>query len=86
MILLYNWLSAMYCTPGPLNSNLIRTEKAVPSSPLNRANIKYNVPISFAFEDKNHLSVQREIPDLNVKMLDLPFSDIVSEIFLLYEI
>ena len=86
MILLYNWLSAMYCTPGPLNSNLIRTEKAVPSSPLNRANIKYNVPISFAFEDKNHLSVQREIAEFCLEMLDLPFSALMFEIFLLYEI
>jgi hypothetical protein len=34
----------------------MRTEKAVPTKPENKANIKYNVPISFAFEDKNHLS------------------------------
>ena len=25
--------------------------------------LRYNVPISLAFEDKNHLSVQREILD-----------------------
>ena len=56
IILLYNWLSAIYCTPGPDNSNLINTEKAVPINPENKANIKYNVPISLAFEDKNHLS------------------------------
>lgn len=60
---LYNWLSAMYCTPGPDNSNLINTEKAVPINPENNAKIKYNVPISFALLDKNHLSVQREIED-----------------------
>lgn len=51
----------MYCTPGPLNSNLINTEKAVPNNPENNANIRYNVPISFAFDDKNHLSVHKDI-------------------------
>ena len=51
----------MYCTPGPDNSNLINTEKAVPISPENKANIKYNVPISLALEDKNHLSSHKEI-------------------------
>jgi hypothetical protein len=61
IIALYSWLSAIYWTPGPLNSNLIRTEKAVPNNPENKANIKYNVPISLALEDKNHLSVHREI-------------------------
>jgi hypothetical protein len=66
MILLYNWLSAIYCTPGPLNSNLIKTEKAVPNSPENTANIRYNVPMSFAFEDKNHLSVQSEMLDFKL--------------------
>jgi len=49
-------LSAIYCTPGPDNSNRIKTEKAVPTKPENKANIRYNVPISFALEDKNHLS------------------------------
>jgi len=56
IILLYNWLSAIYWTPGPDNSNLISTEKAVPIKPENNANIKYKVPISFALDDKNHLS------------------------------
>lgn len=46
----------MYCTPGADNSNLISTEKAVPIKPENNENIKYNVPISFALDDKNHLS------------------------------
>ena len=54
----------MYCTPGPLNSILINTEKAVPNKPENIANIKYNTPISFAFVEKNHLSVGIEIEDL----------------------
>jgi hypothetical protein len=35
-------------------------EKAVPINPENKENIKYNVPISLAFDDKNHLSNQRE--------------------------
>src|SRR5678810_894049 len=61
IILLYSWLSAMYCTPGPANSNLISTEKAVPTNPENNAKIRYNVPISLALQDKNHLSVHIEI-------------------------
>jgi hypothetical protein len=51
----------MYCTPGPDSSNLINTEKAVPISPENNAKIKYNVPISLALEDKNHLSSHKDI-------------------------
>ena len=47
----------MYCTPGPDNSKRINTENAVPIKPENNANIKYKVPISFALDDKNHLSV-----------------------------
>ena len=46
----------MYCTPGALSSILINTEKAVPIKPANKANIKYNVPMSFALDDQNHLS------------------------------
>jgi hypothetical protein len=46
----------MYCTPGPDNSKRIRTENAVPISPENKANIKYNVPISLALDERNHLS------------------------------
>jgi hypothetical protein len=61
MILLYNWLSAIYWTPGPLNSILINTEKAVPNNPENKANIKYKVPISLALVDKNHRSTQLDI-------------------------
>lgn len=41
-----NWLSAIYCTPGPANSNLINTEKAVPTSPENKAKIRYSVGVS----------------------------------------
>jgi hypothetical protein len=54
----------MYCTPGPDNSNLIKTENAVPINPENKANIRYKVPISFALHDKNHLSTQRDICDV----------------------
>lgn len=46
----------MYCTPGPDNSSLINTEKAVPNSPEKRAKIKYNVPISFALLLRNQRS------------------------------
>jgi hypothetical protein len=66
IILLYNWLSEIYWTPGPLNSILIKTEKAVPNSPENNAKIKYNIPISLAFVDKNHLSIQRDIFEFKV--------------------
>ena len=64
IILLYNWLSAMYCTPGPDNSSLIKTENAVPNKPEKRAKIRYNVPMSFALDDKNQRSHQREILDI----------------------
>ena len=37
------------------------TEKAVPTSPENRAKIRYSVPMSLALQDKNHLSVHIEI-------------------------
>lgn len=60
----------MYCIPGPDNSNLINTEKAVPINPENKAKIKYNVPISFAFDDKNHLSNQREISEVFLTIQD----------------
>jgi hypothetical protein len=61
IILLYNWLSAMYCTPGPDSSNLINTENAVPINPENNAKIRYNVPMSFALLDKNQRSFHIEI-------------------------
>ena len=61
MILLYSWLSAMNCTPGPDSSSLISTENAVPIRPLNRANIKYRVPISLALLDRNQRSHQRDM-------------------------
>jgi hypothetical protein len=63
IILLYNWLSAIYCTPGPDNSNLISTEKAVPNRPENKAKIKYNVPISLALLERNHLSTGKDMSD-----------------------
>jgi len=66
IILLYSWLSAIYWTPGPLNSNLIKTEKAVPNNPENKANIRYKTPISLAFDDQNHLSVPKETLALEI--------------------
>jgi hypothetical protein len=51
----------MYWTPGPDNSSLIKTEKAVPSKPEKSEKIRYNVPISFALLDKNQRSNQRVI-------------------------
>jgi hypothetical protein len=46
------------------------TEKAVPSNPENKAKIRYSVPMSLAFEDKNHLSVQSEIFALKTERLE----------------
>ncbi len=36
----------MYCTPGALSSILISTEKAVPTKPENKENMRYSVPMS----------------------------------------
>ena len=41
IILLYNWLSAIYWTPGPDSSNRINTEKAVPLNPENKYSNNY---------------------------------------------
>ncbi len=71
IILLYNWLSAINWTPGPDSSNLINTENAVPTKPANRAKIRYKVPISFAFEEKNHLSNHKDMSLLFVYILFL---------------
>ena len=60
-IQLYNWLSAMYCTPGPDSSSLIKTEYAVPNNPENNAKIRYRVPISCALHDKYQRSVLKLI-------------------------
>lgn len=60
IILLYSWLSAINWTPGPDSSNLIKTEKAVPTKPDSKAKIRYKVPMSLALDEKNHLSVHRE--------------------------
>jgi len=71
-------LSAIYCTPGPDNSNLISTENAVPNSPENNANIKYNVPISFALLEKNQRSHHILMSDFTVpngKLLHSTFSE-----------
>ncbi len=65
-ILLYNWLLEINWTPGPLSSNLINTENAVPNNPENRAKIKYNVPISLALVELNHLSICIEISEFKI--------------------
>jgi len=39
-MLLYNWLSEIYCTPAPDSSNLINKEKPVPINPDSNENIK----------------------------------------------
>ena len=83
-MLLYNWLSAMYWTPGPDNSNLINTEKAVPTKSANNAYIKYNTPISLAFEDKNHLSNHILIEDVFILgLLNLYVRDNIESFCLL---
>jgi len=46
------------------------TEKAVPNNPENKAKIRYSVPISLAFEDKNHLSVQSEMLAIKTEKLE----------------
>ena len=46
-------MSAIYWTPGPDNSKRISTENAVPTSPENKANIRYKYVISSALQDKN---------------------------------
>jgi len=71
IILLYNWLSAINCTPGPDSSNLINTENAVPTKPENNAYIKYNTPMSLALDDKNHLSNHRLIEDCSMVEYEL---------------
>ena len=71
----------MYCTPGPDNSRRIRTENDVPINPENTANIKYNVPISFALDERNHLSFHIVI--LNI--FDFSFSPNAELIFCVVE-
>ena len=84
IILLYNWLSDIYCTPGPDNSNLISTENAVPNRPENNANIKYKVPMSLALDDKNHLSTH-SVGCLNVNIDGLSLMDATSSVLLVVE-
>ena len=59
----------MNCTPGPLNSNLINTDIAVPNNPENKANIKYKVPISLALVELNQLSIPIDISDLKFRFV-----------------
>jgi len=73
----------MNCTPGPDNSNLINTENAVPTKPENKAKIRYNVPISLAFEDKNHLSFHIDMVDFIFNM-GIVFLFILKIIYFFY--
>lgn len=58
IILLYNWLSALNCILGSNSCNLINTKKIIFTKLDNKATIRYNMPISLAFEDYNHFSIQ----------------------------
>jgi hypothetical protein len=62
--IIFNFHSTIKQISGPDNSNLISTEKAVPTNPENNAYIKYKTPISLALEDKNHLSNHILIPNV----------------------
>jgi hypothetical protein len=77
IMLLYSWLSAIYCTPGPDNSNLIKTENAVPINPENNAKIRYNVPMSFALLERNQRSSHMEILDFFILFSELEI-DVLS--------
>ena len=59
MIVLYSCVLAINCTPGPLNSNLIKADNAVPINPAKTEKIKYINPISLALVEFNHLSMYR---------------------------
>ena len=76
-------MSAINWTPGPLNSILIKTENAVPNNPENRAKIKYNDPISLAFVDRNHRSVQIDMDDTKFLLLLLIFELYKLSIFIM---
>ena len=53
-ITLYSWWSpARNWLPGADSSSRISTLKAVPSRPVNTANIRYSVPMSLAFVEKS---------------------------------
>jgi hypothetical protein len=55
-ITLYNWLFPINTWfPGVLNSNLIKTDNNVPTTPAKAPKNKYNVPISLWFVEQNHL-------------------------------
>lgn len=76
---MYNWLSAINWGPGADNSNLIKTEKAVPTKLPNKAYIKYMVPMSFAFDDKSHLSTRRDIDQVKISNLGLLYCFSIDE-------
>ena len=49
-------MSDIYYIPRLDNSNLIKTKNAILTKLENNINIKYKVPISLVFNNKNHLS------------------------------
>jgi len=57
-------------TTANIGHGRTNTEKAVPNNPENKAKIRYSVPISLAFEDKNHLSVQSEMLALKTERFE----------------
>lgn len=66
-ITLYSWLSPdNTCTPAPPSSNLIIIDNDVPIKPDIIENIIYNIPMSLAFVDNNHL--------LPMPLVCLPYS------------
>lgn len=67
MLIKWWWTQSTTVNTGHGRTN---TEKAVPNNPENKAKIRYSVPISLAFEDKNHLSVQSEIFALKTERLE----------------
>ena len=69
VIMLIKWWRTLSPTVN-MGHGRTNTEKAVPNNPENKAKIRYSVPISLAFEDKNHLSVQSEIFALKTERLE----------------
>ena len=53
------WSPCKICTPGADNSNLIKTEKAVPIIPAKTAKMRYRVPISLALVDDNQELIKK---------------------------
>ena len=61
IIPLYKILPTTNCISNPDNSNLIKPKEKILIKPANNAKIKYNIFISFAFENPNHFSAKKDI-------------------------